>query len=98
MNQDALTSLQGILNEFESCIYDLVFGVEQNLTRLTKERRDSYLSVVVEPRIGQIDDAYVLPMVWYLSCTAVNDMSHLVSHNKLEILRINVSTFDACQQ
>lgn len=77
MDEHALRLLASVLNEVKDLLGGEVFLVEEDLVFL------------VEPVEGEIDDTNGFPVVGDLPACTVNDVRHLVSNNKLQILIIS---------
>ena len=46
----------------------------------------TYLVVLVKPKEGQVGNANLLPMVWYLLASTVNNVGDFIRDHKLKVL------------
>eukprot|EP00448_Togula_jolla_P018996 CAMPEP_0170574682 /NCGR_PEP_ID=MMETSP0224-20130122/3435_1 /TAXON_ID=285029 /ORGANISM="Togula jolla, Strain CCCM 725" /LENGTH=90 /DNA_ID=CAMNT_0010897365 /DNA_START=1764 /DNA_END=2037 /DNA_ORIENTATION=+ len=74
VDENALGTLKGLLDEAEDLIRDHVTRIEDSLT------------IGIHPAVSEVDNADGFPMVRHLAAAAVDHSSHFVGNHKLEIL------------
>lgn len=77
MDEDSATLCSSLLNESNDFIQVGIFRIKQ------------VLRLVLSPRECEIIDALLLIKIWHVSATAINDVSDLVHHDPLLVLRSN---------